>query len=345
MIYQVEEKNKSNNKKVVIVFGATGGVGANAAMDLYKHGFSVVAVGHRLSDNGFFAQYGIPYFSVDIAQPEAYDVLPQSNVWGVVNMAGAMPASMNEYRPQLYIDTILTGTLNMLNYCLKAGANRIIFAQSISDAIHLYGTRTPIPADIDMKFPLNNDHSVYSICKNAAVNLMEHYYAKYGIKRFVLRFPNIYMYHPNKFYYLDGMKKWHASRYLMEKAIQGETIELWGNPNVVRDIVYVKDCVQIIRKSLEADVEGGVYNVGTGVGITLKEQLEGIIEVFSPVEHKSTIVMRPEMPDSPEYIMDISKTRLELGYEPKYDYLAYLRDMKKEMAEQRFALLWGKEEK
>lgn len=331
------------NKKTIVVFGATGGVGANAVMDLYEHGFQVIAVGHRPSDNGFFQQYGIPYFSIDIAIPEAYNMLPQSNIWGVVNMAGAMPASMSEYQPQLYIDTILSATLNMLNYCLKVGADRIVFAQSVSDAIHLYGTRTPIPADIDMKFPLNNDHSVYSICKNAAVNLMEHYYAKHGIKRFVLRFPNIYMYHPNKFYYLDGVKKWHSSRLLMEKAMKGETIELWGNPNVVRDMVYVKDCVQIIRKALETEAEGGVYNVGTGVGTSLREQMEGIIEVFSPVGNRSELIMRPEMPDSPEYIMDISKTKQELGYEPEYGYIEYLRDMKKEMEEQRFALLWGKE--
>lgn len=329
--------------KTIIVFGATGGVGAYATMDLHEHGFQVVAVGHRPSDNGFFEQYGIPYFSVDIANSKDYDKLPQSNIWGVVNLAGAMPATMKEYQPNLYIDTIVTGTLNMLEYCVKVGANRMVFAQSISDAIHLYGTNVPIPSDIDMKFPINNDHSVYSICKNAAVNLIEHFYVKHGLKRFILRFPNIYMYHPNKFYYVDGNKKWHAYRLLIEKAKYGETIELWGNPNVVRDMVYVKDCVQIIRKSLEADVAGGVYNVGTGIGTSLIDQVEGIISVFSPINHKSELIMRPEMPDSPEYIMDISKTQSELGYVPNYDYIAYLCDMKKEIEIQRFARIWGTE--
>ena len=48
------------------------------------------------------------------------------------------------------------------------------------------------------------------------------------------------------------------------------------------------------------------------------------------------------MPDTTEYIFDISKTIKNLGYEPKYDYEAYLKDFKKEMELDRFELLWGK---
>ena len=106
-------------------------------------------------------------------------------------------------------------------------------------------------------------------------------------------------------------------------------------------MVYVKDCTQIIRKAIESNVDGGVYNVGTGVGTSLRDQIEGIVNVFSDVERKSSIIHRPDMPDSPDYIMDISKTVRELGYEPKYYYLDYLNDMKKEMEENRFSLLWG----
>lgn len=330
------EKNKR-----IIVFGATGAVGAYTVIDLINNGYSVIAVGARKSDNGFFAQYDVPYFSLDISDAASFEKLPRENVYAAINLAGAMPASMKEYNPQLYVDTILTGTLNILNYCISSKVEKIIFAQSISDAIHLYGTKNPIPADIEMKFPINNDHSVYSICKNASVNLIEHYYVKYGLKRYILRFPNIYLYHPNKYYYVDCQKKWHAYRYLIELAKSGSPIEIWGDPSVVRDMVYVKDCTQIILKAIESNVDGGVYNVGTGIGTSLKEQIEGIVSVFSDKENKSKITYRPEMPDSPEYIMDISKTRSELGYEPEYDYISYLKDMKNEMELERFSLLWG----
>ena len=56
---------KIMNKKVVI-FGATGKVGCYSALHLKEVGFDVIAVGHRPSDNGFFADYNIPYYSVDI---------------------------------------------------------------------------------------------------------------------------------------------------------------------------------------------------------------------------------------------------------------------------------------
>ena len=171
--------------------------------------------------------------------------------------------------------------------------------------------------------------------------MIEHYYEKYKLKRYILRFPNIYLYHPNKYYYVDCKKKWQSYRYLIELAKLGRPIEIWGNPNIERDMVYVKDCTQIIRKAIESNVDGGVYNVGTGVGTSLRDQIEGIVNVFSDVERKSSIIHRPDMPDSPDYIMDISKTVRELGYEPKYYYLDYLNDMKKEMEENRFSLLWG----
>lgn len=328
-------------KRRVILLGATGTVGAYASVALHKAGYEVIAVGRRKSDNGFFAGQGMKYVSMDIVDKDAFKALPQENVYAVVHLAGAIPARMQGYYPQTYIDSIMTGTLNVLDYCVSIAADRIVFAQSVADVSYLYGNNVLIPADVEQRFPLNDDHSVYSICKNAAVNLIEHYYVKFGLKRFVLRFPNIYVYHPNPFYYFDGEKRWQSYRLLMERAKQGLPIELWGNPELQRDMVYVKDCVQIIVKSLSADVEGGMYNVGTGVGTSMRKQIEGIIEVFSSQDHFSEIIERPDKPDTASYIMDVSKTVRELGYAPQYDYLSYLKDMKKEMETEPFSQLWG----
>lgn len=334
--------NMNNSKiRTVVLFGATGTVGAYAAIAIQQAGYNVIAVGRRKSDNGFFGNRGMTYVSLDIADKNSYDVLPQKEVYAVVHLAGAIPARMQGYCPQTYIDSILTGTLNVLDYCVSVSANRIVFAQSVADVSYMYGSNVLIPADAVQRFPLNDDHSVYSICKNAAVNLIEHYYVKYGLKRFVLRFPNIYVYHPNPFYYFDGEKRWQSYRLLIERAKQGLAIELWGNPELQRDIVYVKDCAQIIVKSLSAEVDGGMYNVGTGVGTSMRKQVEGIVDVFSPMNHKSSIIERPEKPDTASYIMDVSKTVNELGYEPQFDYISYLLDMKKEMETEPFRDLWG----
>ena len=49
--------------KNIIVFGATGGIGAYTVLHLHDTGkYNVIAVGHRKNDNGFFEQYGISYY-------------------------------------------------------------------------------------------------------------------------------------------------------------------------------------------------------------------------------------------------------------------------------------------
>lgn len=330
--------------KTAIVFGATGTVGAYACLHLKETGIKVIAVGRRKSDNGFFAQYDIPYCSVDVCNVEDFKKLPTQGIDCIVNLSGMLPARMKGYRPQEYIDINMSGTLNILEYAKVLNVESFISTQSISDVAYLCGNKTPIPADAESRFPLNNDHSVYSITKTASVNLVKHYSDAVGFKYYILRFPNIYLYHPHTMYYVDGEERWISYRKLIHMAQHSEPIAIWGDPEKVRDIVYVKDCTQIIEKCITSGAESGMYNVGTGFGTTMREQVSKIVEIFSPADHHSQISYEPNMPDTTEYIFDISKTVRNLGYMPKYDYVAYLLDFKKEMEEDRFALLWGTNE-
>lgn len=325
----------------IIIFGATGSVGTYTALDLHNRGFEVIAVGRRGSDNGFFAQYDIPYYSVNIHKRESFDKLPINNIGQVLHFAGAMPSKMSGYNPQSYIDSIVTGTYNVLEYARNVGAQKIIFTQTRADSNHLMGGTAPIPSDIQRSYPKKGDHAIYTICKNTAVDLIDHYFHEYDLKRFILRLPTIYAWHPGKYFYVNGQKRMKAYRYLMEQAMKGESIEIWGDPSKQKEIVYVKDLVQIIRSAIQSTSEGGFYNVGNGFGISLEEQIKGIIEVFSPENNKSKIVYRKDKPDARQFIHDISKTIDELGYKPAYTYLEMLSDFKKEMDVNRFKLLWG----
>ena len=118
---------------------------------------------------------------------------------------------------------------------------------------------------------------------------------------------------------------------------------MWGSPEAARDVFYVKDCTQIIEKCLSANGESGIYNVGTGWVVSRLEQIQGLIDVFGRKDKPSKIVVKKDKPDSPIYLLDISKTVKQLGFEPKYDYLTYLHDLKHEMEINRFEKLWGKE--
>lgn len=330
---------------MVIVFGATGTVGAYTCLYLVEHGYHVIAVGGRKDDNGFFADYKIEYISVDVRSKDDFSKLPSSGITAVVNLAGLLPARMEGYHPQRYIDINVTGALNILEYCEKIKVERVIYSQSISDVARLCGNLEPISSDAPTSFPLNNDHSVYSITKNAAVSLLEHYAAKNHFKYYILRFPNIYLYHPNPFYYVDGEKRWQGYRLMIHKAIHSEPIAIWGDPKKKRDVVYVKDCCQIIEKCISVmEAESGIYNVGTGIGVTLEDQVKGIVEIFSPKGNTSKILYDREKADASEYIFDMAKTIQNLGYHSEYDYRDYLIDFKKEMLAQRFEKLWGRDQ-
>lgn len=329
-------------KKNVIVFGATGTLGAPISVHLKNLGYNVIAVGHRKNDNGFFKEHGMDYYSVDIANVEDFKQLPKDNIYAVLNFAGMLPASMSGYNPNSYISSIIQGSLNVLEYTRKVKADRIVFPQSLFDISYLFGTKVPIPADSQRQAPLSGDHAVYVIAKNAAVDLIEHYYQVYGIKRFILRLSRVYLYHPNPYTYTDGKKILVSDRFLIYKAIKGEDIELWGDPHRLLETCCVKDFLQIVEKTLTADVDGGIYNIGSG-GSTLKERIEGIIEVFSPENKRSKIIYCPEKRSSQQFVLDIRKTVNELGYEPKYGWKDYLLDFKHDMENQPFAKLWGKE--
>lgn len=325
--------------KRVVVLGATGNIGGYLTLHLKECGYEVIACGKRASDNGFFAQYGIPYHSVDICDAASFDVLPAEGVDAVVHLAGELP-SRYAYDPSMLIQSITIGTMNVLEYVRRAGVETILFPQTPFDIWYKHNTAESIGADDVRSFPLTGDHAVYTIAKNAAVDLIEHYHATYGLRRFILRFFTIYEFHPNPYHYGDGVRKKMPYRILMDKAARGEDIEIWGDPARTKEIVYVKDFCHLADLCLRSEREGGIYNVG-GRCISLDEQIRGIVEVFSPKDHPSKLVYRPDRPDALLASFDTSKTERELGYRPQYTYLEAMRDFKEEMEKNRFERLWG----
>lgn len=328
--------------KRVVVFGATGNLGANISIYLHRQGYDVIPVGHRKNDNGFFAENGMTYYSVDIEKEDDFAQLPQDNIYAVLHFAGMLPAVMQGFSATPYIQSIIQGTLNVLEYTRKVGAERILFPQTLFDIHHLFGSKEPIPADAPRQVP-EGDHWMYVIAKNAACDMIEHYYREYGIKRFIIRLSRIYLYHPNPYTYTDGKKVLVSDRALIYKAIKGEPIEIWGDPHRVLETISVYDFLQIIEKALVANVDGGIYNVGSG-GTTLDQRIHDIVDVFSPKDKKSTITYCPEKQNCTQFVLDIQKTKSELGYTPRYTWRDYLVKFKEEMETQPFAKLWGREE-
>ena len=324
----------------VLVLGATGNLGAYSALALKEAGFDVVACGKRESDNGFFADRGIPYYSVDITQKESFEQLRGLGIDIVADFAGELP-SRCAFNPQMLIRSITEATMNVLEYMRVEGCKKIIFPTTPYDLFAFHETGEPIDPDAQRGYPPTGDHSVYAIAKNAAVDLIENYHNEYGFSRFILRFFTIYQYHPNAYHYADGKMRMMPYRSLMARASRGEKISIYGNPNRVKEMVYIKDFVKVVVNAAKSGLDGGFYNIGSPHRVSLDEMIHGIVDVFSPEDNKSSIDYDPSKPDTLQSILDWSKTEKELDYHPQYDFIHMLIDKKKEMQEEPMKKLWN----
>lgn len=327
-------------KTKILVLGATGNLGAYSAIALKNAGFDVIAAGKRESDNGFFAEKGIEYFSIDITKKESFDCLLDKGIDIVADFAGELP-SRCAFNPQALIRTITEATMNVLEFMRKTGAKKIIFPTTPYDLFQYHETGEPIDPDAKRSYPPTGDHSIYAIAKNAAVDLIENYHNEYGISRFILRFFTIYQYHPNAYHYADGKMRKMPYRSLMDRASKGEPIAIYGNPNRVKEMVYIKDFTKVVVSAAKSNLEGGFYNIGSPERVSLEEMIRGIVEVFSSEDNKTEISYDPTKPDTLQSILDWTKTKNELGYEPEYTFIKMMKDFKKEMQEEPFAKLWG----
>lgn len=331
-------------KKKVIILGATGHVGSYMtlyAKDFFADkGMEVIASGRR-DKADVFPQMGIQYIPVDMTKVEDFDKLPQDNVHAVIQLAAEIPAYMDGYEPKKYIDSIIYGTYNVLEYCRKAKVDRLLFSTTCFDVWEYPKNKTIMPDD-PLNYSYTGDHAVYVICKNSAIEMMEHYHQEYGLKTFVFRFPTIYSYSSNQYYYPKGVKTLRPIYQMINKAINGEDLECWGDPNYSKDMVHVRDVSQMFFKAVLADRDKGFYNCGTGIPVRLEDQLKAIIKVFSPADNPSKIIYCPDKPSGGGLLMNVDNAKEELGYKPEIDVVALFQDYQKEMELDRFVELRGK---
>ena len=325
-------------KLKIIVFGASGNIGMYFLDYLLKklnfEKFEIIATGTKKKYPYKF--YNGKYLQVDITNKSDFNKLPTKNVYAVIDFAGILPAYLKENDPYKYVNVNIIGTLNILEYMKEINADRIIYTHTWAELTGYLKEGKPLKPNMPRKPIFYGDHAFYTVSKCTAVDLIECYHQMYNIKNFIFKLPNIYMYSPQEYYFLNGEKKIISYRYMIKKAINGEDIEMWGNPSLGKDILYIKDLCQMIYNAIFCKRETGYYNAGTGIKTTMKEQIEGIIEVFSPKDKKSKIIKCPEKKDCDDFVMDISNIKSDLNYEPKYTYIKYLEDYKKEMNSNKF---------
>lgn len=317
-----------------MILGANGAIGRYMVDYFYERrgefGISLVTVDLNSCD---FIRDRSEFYKMDISKKQEVDKLP-NDIYTVIDLATTMPARMIGYDPKSYIDVNIGGTYNILEFCKNNGVDRMLFAQTFGDILGHAEKDLFLKVDMPPINDYSDNKSVYIVTMNTAVELIKCYHAIYKLKTFIFRLPTIYSWN-SKPYCENGVETQRGWRKIIDQATKGEDIFVWGDPNRKKDMVYVKDLCQEFYKALFVNQEYGFYNVGTGIGTTLLEQIRGMVEVFSE-GRKSKILFAPEKPNAPEYVMCIDEAKKELGYEPKYGYMEMLRDMKRERDMNRF---------
>jgi UDP-glucose 4-epimerase len=200
-----------------------------------------------------------------------------------------------------------TGTLMVLDAARRANVRRVVYAASAS-AYGLPSGETQTEAD--PVHPL----SPYAAAKLAGELYMQAFAATYGLETVRLRFFNIF-----------GPRQRADSPYSGVIAIfaglltAGRTPTIYGDGLQTRDFTYVSDVVQALLKAASApNISGHVYNVGSGQKITLLDLVTTLNQLLG-----SKIKPRHEPEragDIRHSRADISRTRRDLGYEPKMGF-------------------------
>lgn len=322
---------------MIIIIGATGFIGMYTTEAFLKSGKRVLAAGRNERLGEKLKDMGAEFVKLDVTCKEDFSKLPTEGVEGVILLAGLLPANTtadleeNENAAD-YFKVNVIGAINVLEYCRKNGIKKVIGNCSYSDVSGAWGKGYPITEEEPRSFKFTGDHAVYVISRNACNDVMEYYNQQHGMQCAWFRFPPVYGVGPHGTIYVNGKAYKSGIATFIDNARSGKDIELWGNPHIKRDIVYVKDVARAYVMAMESEKTYGLYNMTSGTELDLEEQAKAVIEVFGK-EASSKIVYRPEKPNNtPSFLYSMEKAKKDFGFEPRYtSYIEMMKDYKKEL--------------
>lgn len=296
--------------KRVLVTGAGGFIGSHLTEELVRAGAEVRAFVHYNARND--------WGSLELVDPEVRDAIEvvsgevqdpfsvASAVAGrevVFHLAALIGIPYSYVAPGSYVDTNVTGTLNVLEAARHGRVERMVHT-STSET---YGTAQYTP--IDEAHPLQGQ-SPYSASKIGADKLAESYWRSFATPVATLR--------PfNTFGPRQSLRAVIPT--IVSQAMSGDTVRL-GSLTPVRDFTYVKDTARAFMAvaSHEAAL-GQTLNAGNGKGITIGDLAELILDIMGS---DAKVVaddarVRPEASEVFELLADASALREATGWEPR----------------------------
>lgn len=307
--------NKSA-KKTYLVTGGAGFIGSHLVRNLLERGDAVVCLDDfndfydpRIKEENVAPFEKNPNFRLYRADIRDWNTL--SEVFenhgkslrdgGIVHLAARAGVRPSLTEPRLYLETNVTGTLNLAEMARAHDIKKFVFASSSS----VYGDSpetVPFREDQDISKPI----SPYASTKAMGESLLHTYSHLHNLQVVALRFFTVYG---------PGQRPDLAIHKFTRLIDEGKPIPVFGDGTTRRDYTYVDDIMQGVLASIEYDkTPYEIFNLGESQTTTLSELIQCI---ESALGKKAVIDRKPMQPgDVSVTYADISKAKKLLGYHP-----------------------------
>ena len=206
---------------------------------------------------------------------------------------------------------------NIIVGSLEAGIKDLCFLGS--SCIYPSNCPQPIKEDYLLTGPLEQTNEPYAIAKIAGIKLCESCNRQHGT-RYVSVMPTN-LYGPNDNYDLANSHVLPATiRKAHEAKLRGDSEYIvWGTGNPRREFLYVDDMADACVFLMEHGIHSGLYNVGTGTDVTIRELAEIVMDV---VGFQGKMTFDTTKPDGTlRKLLDVSRMET-LGWTHKVDLKA-----------------------
>ena len=315
----------------ILVTGAAGFIGFHTCLKLIKQGYDVYGIDNindyydpklkfdRLKELGFdkveatiyktevkSSKYEKLRFSrIDLVDDLSISKLFEIEQFEVVcNLAAQAGVRYSIKNPKAYINSNITGFLNILEGCRNYKVKHLVYASSSS----VYGENKKVPFETtdNVDYPI----SLYAATKKSN-ELMAHTYGHlYGFKTTGLRFFTVY----------GPWGRPDMAYYLFAEAISKNTpIKVFNNGEMERDFTYIDDIVNGVTKIIEANIVDRehykIYNIGNNKTESLMDFITVIEKALNKKASKEMMPMQAG--DVPKTWANIKEIKNDFDYQPK----------------------------
>lgn len=291
--------NIAKNAKIYVA-GHRGLVGSALMRALKDEGYENIVTATRQEVDLTNQQAVTEWFTKE--KPE-YVFLAAAKVGGI--MANAT------YQADFIYENLMIES-NIIHQAWKNGVKKLLFLGS--SCIYPKAAEQPIKEGSLLTGPLEPTNDAYALAKIAGIKMCQAYNQQYGT-RFISVMPTN-LYGPNDNFDLQNshvlpalLRKMHEA-----KVRQDKEVVIWGTGTPVREFLYVDDLAQACLHLMNCYEDGKIVNIGTGIGVTIRELAEKIKAV---VGCEAELVFDTTKPDgTPIKINDVSYLK-SLGWQAK----------------------------